>query len=90
LGLGSVRGLWAVPGLTDGTSRALVVDLVPAELRATALGVYSMAIGLAALPASVIAGLLWQRVGPAAPFFYGGVMAALACAGFLLVRPPRG
>jgi MFS family permease len=99
-GFGLARGpawVWALfavyglyQGLTDGTSRALVVDLVPAELRATALGVYSMAIGLAALPASVIAGLLWQRVGPAAPFFYGGVMAALACAGFLLVRPPRG
>ena len=84
----AIYGLYQ--GLTDGTSRALVVDLVSPELRATALGVYAMMTGLAALPASVIAGLLWDKVGPAAPFLYGAVMAFLACAGFLLVRPPRG
>ncbi|HEY1204435.1 MAG: MFS transporter [Bryobacteraceae bacterium] len=79
----AVYGLYQ--GLTDGTSRALVVDLVSPGLRATALGVYAMATGLAALPASVIAGLLWQKVGPAAPFLYGAATAALACAGFSLV-----
>lgn len=83
----AVYGLYQ--GLTDGTSRALVVDLVSPERRGTALGVYAMATGLAALPASLIAGLLWQKVGPAAPFLYGAAMAALACAGFLLVRPVR-
>ncbi len=83
----AIYGLYQ--GLTDGTSRALVVDIVSQEHRATALGVYSMMTGLAALPASIIAGLLWQKVGPAAPFFYGAVMAALACAGFLFVRPAR-
>jgi MFS family permease len=80
----AVYGLYQ--GLTDGTSRALVVDLVSPEQRGTALGVYSMATGLATFPASVIAGLLWQKLGPAAPFFYGAAMAALACGGFLLVR----
>ena len=99
-GFGLVRGpgwLWLLfavyglyQGLTDGTSRALVVDLVSPELRGTALGVYAMVTGLAALPASVIAGLLWQRVSPAAPFLYGAAMATLACAAFLLVHsPPR-
>jgi MFS family permease len=83
----AVYGLYQ--GLTDGTSRALVVDLVSPEHRATALGVYAMATGLAALPASVIAGLLWQNVGPAAPFFYGAAMAALACAGFAIMPVPR-
>jgi len=82
----AVYGLYQ--GLTDGTSRALVVDLVSPELRGTALGVYAMVTGLAALPASVIAGLLWQRVSPAAPFLYGAVMAALACAGFLWIHSP--
>ena len=92
-GFGLVRGpgwLWLLfavyglyQGLTDGTSRALVVDLVSPELRGTALGVYAMATGQATLPASVIAGLLWQRMSPAAPFLYGAAMAALACAGFL-------
>jgi MFS family permease len=100
-GFGVTRGagwLWALfaiyglyQGLTDGVSRALVVDLVPAELRGTALGAYSMATGLAALPASVIAGLLWQKAGPAAPFLYGAAMAALASAGLALFtrRPIR-
>ncbi len=83
----AVYGLYQ--GLTDGTSRALVVDLVSPELRATALGVYAMATGLAALPASVIAGLLWDKVGPAAPFLYGAALAALACSGSMLVRPSR-
>lgn len=65
-------------GLTDGVTRAFVVDLVSAEGRATALGVYSMVIGLATLPASAIAGLLWQCYGPSAPFLYGGALAGLA------------
>jgi len=83
----AVYGLYQ--GLTDGTSRALVVELVSAEHRGTALGVYSMTTGLAALPASVIAGILWQRLGPGAPFLYGGAMAALACAGLVLLKRPR-
>jgi MFS family permease len=81
----SVYGLYQ--GLTDGISRALVVDLVSPEHRATALGLYAMTTGLFAFPASVIAGLLWQRIGPAAPFFLGSVTAALAWAGFHFVRP---
>jgi MFS family permease len=82
----AIYGLYQ--GLTDGTSRAFIVDLVPPERRATTLGVYAMATGLLAFPASVIAGLLWQRVGPPAPFFYGAVMAAISALGLLFVRPP--
>jgi MFS family permease len=77
-------------GLTDGTSRAFISDLVAPSGRATAMGVYGMATGLCALPASVIAGQLWQRVGPAAPFYYGAAMAALGAAAFAFaVRAPR-
>ncbi len=79
-GLFLIYGLYQ--GLTDGTARAYVVDLVEPERRGTALGVYSMALGLAALPASLVAGLLWQHLGPAAPFYYGAAAAALG-AGFL-------
>jgi len=68
--------------LTEGIQRAFVVDLVPGELRATALGTLAAATGLALLPASVIAGWLWTRVGPAAPFAYG---AATATAALLLL-----
>jgi MFS family permease len=67
-------GLYGVfYALTEGSAKALVADLVPDQKRGTAYGLYSAAIGLAALPASVIAGILWQGIGtwqgfgPAAP-----------------------
>jgi MFS family permease len=80
-----VYGLYQ--GLTDGTSRALVVDLVPPEHRATALGFYSMATGLATFLASAIGGLLWQWCGAPATFLYGAVLAAGAA--LLLAKPVK-
>jgi len=82
-GLFLVYGLYYA--LTDGVARALVADLVPSSLRATAMGTFSTATGLALLPASVIAGALWQGVGPWAPFAYGAVTASLAALLLLLV-----
>ena len=83
--------IWALFGLygvyyaaTEGTAKALVADLVPDSQRGTAYGLFNAAIGLTALPASVIAGLLWQGLGAwtgfgaSAPFFFGAVMALLA------------
>jgi MFS family permease len=67
-------------GLTDGVSRALVVDLVPADRRATALGLHAAVIGLAAFPASALAGLLWTTINSRAPFLFGAVTAAVAAA----------
>jgi len=64
--------------LTEGVQRAFVADLVPEHLRATALGTFSMATGLALFPASLIAGVLWDHVGPAAPFFYGAALAGVS------------
>jgi MFS family permease len=64
--------------LTDGVARALVADLVPVELRATAMGTFSTATGLALLPASLVAGVLWQAVAPWAPFAYGAALATVA------------
>ncbi len=69
--------------LTEGAAKALVADIVPQEQRGTAYGYFNAAIGLAALPASLVAGILWQFVNPDAPFIFGAVMALLA--GFLLV-----
>lgn len=84
-------GLYGVYyALTEGVQRALVADLVPAGLRGTAMGTFNFSIGLAALPASVIGGFLWDRIGPSATFFYGAAMALLAS--LLLVgfsRPRR-
>jgi MFS family permease len=69
---------------TEGSAKALIADLVPAERHGTAYGLYNAAIGLTAFPASAIAGLLWQGAfgwhgfGPAAPFFFGAGLALLA------------
>jgi MFS family permease len=64
--------------LTEGVAKALVADIVPQEQRGTAYGLFNAAIGLTALPASLIAGILWQTVNPAAPFYFGAAMALLA------------
>lgn len=71
--------------LTEGVARALIADQVPAALRGTAMGSYSTMTGIALLPASVIAGLLWESVGPWAPFAYGAGLALLAACLLALV-----
>jgi len=77
-------------GLTYGTTKAMVADLVPVELRGTAYGTYNATLGLLDLPASLIAGLLWQGVGPwagagpSAPFLFGAALALVAA--LLMVR----
>ncbi len=69
---------------TEGVVRALVADIVPQERRGAAYGLLNAAIGITALPASVIAGLLWQGAGswtgfgPSAPFFFGAALALTA------------
>lgn len=79
-----VWALYALYGLyyaaAEGAAKALVADLVRPEQRGTAYGLYNAAVGLAALPASVIAGVLWQGLGAwggfgaAAPFLFGAGM----------------
>jgi MFS family permease len=68
-----------------GASSALVADLVPEHLRGTAYGIFNAALGIAALPASLLAGFLWDWYGPAAPFLAGGGLALLAAAGLLTI-----
>ena len=74
----------------EGTSRALVADIVPdSARRGTAYGVYHLAVGITAFPASVLAGLLWDLFSPAAAFYFGAGMALLAAVVFGLgVRLP--
>lgn len=62
----------------EGVAKAFVGDLVPGPERGRAYGAYHAAIGIAALPASVVAGYLWQALGPGAPFLLGAGLAALA------------
>ena len=74
-------------GLTEGALRAYVADLVPSNFRGRAYGILHTALGVVALPASLIAGLLWQGAGgwqgfgPGAPFLFGAIMAGLAAVG---------
>ena len=74
-------------GLAEGVARAFVADLVPEDRRGTAYGLFHGVVGITLLPASVIAGWLWQVISPAAPFYFGAGLAFLAMVGLLaLVR----
>jgi len=70
-------------GVVEGVARAFVADLVPEEKRGTAYGLYHGVVGLALLPASLIAGWLWQAYIPAAPFFFGAGLAFIAMLGIM-------
>ncbi len=70
---------------TDGIEKALVADLAPADVRATAIGLHATILGIGLFPASFIAGELWQHIGPAAAFYFGSGMGILAAIGLLLV-----
>ena len=99
LGFGLASGtgvLWPLFGLygaytafTDGVEKALLVDLAPLDLKATVIGLHATIIGVALLPASLLAGLLWDLIGPAAPFLLGGVVGLLAAAGLWIMLAQR-
>jgi len=71
-------------GMAYGVANAMVADLAPECLRGTAYGTYNAIVGILAFPASFIAGVLWQGLGPwsgfgpSAPFFFGGSLALIA------------
>jgi MFS family permease len=67
---------------TEGAEKAFVADLVKTEVRGSAFGMYNFAIGLGALPASVIFGLLYNAFGATVAF---GTGAAIACLSMLLL-----
>lgn len=103
LGFGLAAAAWQVwllyalygiyYGTVEGTAKALVADLVGKEQRGTAYGVYHAAVGFAALPASLMAGVLWQGVGSwqgfgaAAPFLFGATLALIAVALLFYLLP---
>jgi MFS family permease len=76
-------------GLTEGTEKALVADLAPPSRRGFAFGVYNAVLGLGALAASIVFGLIWQTFGPAAAFCAGAAIALLAT-GLLFIAVPNG
>jgi MFS family permease len=94
LGFGLAQAVWHIYtlyilygiyyGLTVGTTKAMVADIVPVELRGTAYGTYNGIMGILDFPASLLAGILWQGVGswggfgPSAPFLFGASTAFFA------------
>jgi MFS family permease len=86
-GVGLGVALWGLHmGFTQGLLSTLVADAAPAELRGTAFGVFDLLTGLALLAASVIAGELWDAVGPAGTFLGGALFTLLSLLGLALVR----
>jgi MFS family permease len=72
-------------GLTEGTERAFVADAVPADRRGAAYGWYYLAVSLGALPASLIFGVLWDRMGAQVAFRVGAALALAASVGLWLL-----
>ncbi|MCX9082496.1 MAG: MFS transporter [Candidatus Methanoperedens sp.] len=83
--------LFAVYGfymaMTEGVSKAFVVDMVPPEKKGTAIGLYYTATGLLALASSIIAGFLWDKIGVSAPFLFGSAAALVAVVMMLVLLP---
>lgn len=82
-------GLFATYGiyvaLTEGVEKALVSDIAPTDLRATLIGLHATFTGIGLLPASLLAGFLWNVFGPQATFYFGGGMGALAAVALLFL-----
>jgi MFS family permease len=87
----AAAGLFLLYGLFQGVFRAagkaLAVDLAPTDLRASGLGWYGTAVGASSLIASLVAGLLWDRVGHPAVFLYGAAFAVAGTAALLTIVP---
>jgi MFS family permease len=78
--------LWGLHmGFTQGLLATLVADAAPPELRGTAFGMFNLVSGFALLAASIIAGALWDVIGPQATFLAGAAFTALALFGLLAI-----
>lgn len=93
---GSIWQIWVLfavygiyYGICDGAAKAFVADLVPADRRGTAYGLYNGVVGLMALPASLIAGVLWANIAPAAAFYFGAALALVAMVGLMFIIKER-
>lgn len=98
-GLGAANAGWMVwplfalyglfPALTDGVGKAMAVDTAGKAGRGTAIGIYSMVMGLTQIAASYIGGVLWDKVDSSATFYFGAGLAALAMLLLFLLLPSR-
>jgi MFS family permease len=76
-------------GMTEGTEKALVADIVPRARRGAAFGWYNLAIGLGALPASLLFGWIWDNYGAPSAFVFGASLALFAAILMSIVAPSR-
>ncbi len=98
-GFGAAREGWLVwplfalyglfPALTDGVGKALAVDTAGTAGRATAMGIYSMVMGLTQIAASYIGGVLWDQVDSRATFYFGAALAGVGGLLLFLLLPSR-
>nr|WP_082434741.1 MFS transporter [Devosia sp. A16] len=85
VGLGVL--LWGLHmGFTQGLFASLIAETAPAELRGTAYGMFNLLGGGALLVASVLAGWLWEAIGPSATFVAGAAITVLSLVALLLMR----
>lgn len=73
-------------GALDTVQKAYVAELAPLESRASALGLFQMIVGLSALPSSLLAGIMWERISPMAPFLFAIGMTLASFALLLRVK----
>jgi MFS family permease len=92
------QAAWVVPlwiaygtyyALSEGVGKALVSDLAPSDLRATAFGLLNAIQGAMILPASLVAGILWSAIAPPAPFWFGAACSAAAVVLLLTTVKPE-
>lgn len=76
-------------GAIEPVQKALISELAAPELRASTLGGFQMVVGLAALPSSVFAGWLWDKVNPAAPFYFSALLTVVAVVLMFFVKEKR-
>lgn len=72
----ALYGVYAA--MVSGVERAFIAEIAPKELKGTMLGLHSTLVGIALLPASIIAGVLWDTIGSFAPFLFGAMLSLLA------------
>jgi len=88
----SINNFWFLFGLyglymgfTEGVEKALVADIAPVDLRATAIGLHATLVGIGLLPASILAGILWKFQGASVPFYFGALMGIVASVGLWFI-----
>lgn len=70
---------------TEGVEKALVADIAPKDLKATLIGLHATLVGIGLFPASLLAGVIWDVLGPQYTFYFGGLMGLVAAVGMLIV-----